>query len=241
MATIVSAYFDVPSKMARHAYIEHIRRFMQLEANIVFFTSHDLLPIFQAMRTNNIVYVLMDINNLESIKKYGYHQWLYWSLHHFPEHYNKPYLGAIWYDKKDFVLKAIDMNPFNSEVFIWCDAGCIRDESWFPIAKRFGFRLDVIPRTKVLLQRIEYHWPDGYIIAGAIMAGNKDVWSQYNDCFNDTFDKIIARGQNPYQDQYVAWQAAVAYPNTIQMMWDSESDKPFFDRWFFFLTYLSDA
>ena len=37
----------------------------------------------------------------------------------------------IWYEKKEFVKKAIDQNHYGSDIFIWMDAGCLRDKKWF--------------------------------------------------------------------------------------------------------------
>ena len=35
-------------------------------------------------------------------------------------------MAMIWYEKKEFVNKAIKMDPFGSDMYIWLDVGALR-------------------------------------------------------------------------------------------------------------------
>jgi hypothetical protein len=62
-----------------------------------------------------------------------------------PEKYHTPVLAAVWYEKKEFVKRAIEMVRLNRREdvvdrvpFIWCDAGCVRTDAWLPKVRSFG-------------------------------------------------------------------------------------------------------
>ena len=35
-------------------------------------------------------------------------------------------MAEIWYEKKEFVKKAINMNFYGSKIYLWCDVGTLR-------------------------------------------------------------------------------------------------------------------
>ena len=252
MATVVSAFFDIPSKRPTSEYLLFIQRFMKFHANIVFFTTRELLPIFQSYRNERIVYIVMTLDELEGIRKYGIDTWTHWSITDTQEvHYNRPYLGAVWHDKKDFVLKAIHINPFNTDAFIWCDAGCLRTDDWFPMIDTFGQNTSVIPKDKVILQYIGdtpnnhstsiqyFTYPPFCGVAGAIIAGYKDAWRQYSRCYDEVVMSYIKTGHNPFVDQHIMTSTAFLHPETVQLICPQQCERPYLDVWFFFLSYLS--
>ena len=66
---------------------------------------------------------------------------------------NKQTLGMqiMWYQKKEFIMKTINSNPYNSEVFVWIDAGCIKYEEWME-PQYFGRKNNfVIDQNKVYI------------------------------------------------------------------------------------------
>lgn len=252
MATVVTAYFEVDAKRPTSDYYDYIKLFMQIDANVVFFTTANLVPIFQAMRSHNIVYVLTDLMELESIKKYGYDAWVNWcNTDSQPHHHGKPWLGAIWHDKKDFVMKAIDLNPFNSDIFIWCDAGAVRTTEWFPMIKKFGINTYKIPEDKILMQYIEesglsfsnqvqyVNYPPFCGVAGAILAGHRDAWKLYRDAYDYVVQSYIQTKHNPFVDQHIMTSVAFLRPDIVQLVRPYECKIPFNDIWFFFLSHLS--
>jgi hypothetical protein len=66
---------------------------------------------------------------------------------------HSPELYAIWYEKKEFVKRTIETNPFSSDKFIWCDAGCLRYPQWTPNVYNFGQEKN-IPDDKMLLLQV---------------------------------------------------------------------------------------
>lgn len=56
-------------------------------------------------------------------------------------------LAAIWFEKKEFVLKAANMHQDES-VFLWIDAGCIRNDEAERVLQRYGVgQYNLTPRV----------------------------------------------------------------------------------------------
>ena len=83
---------------------------------------------------------------------------------------NDAEVSMIWHEKHNFLRRALLENPFDSEMFFWCDIGCFRFSRDLPFwsVRRMQFRLfeDVewpnlrvcraLPQDKVVLARQSY-------------------------------------------------------------------------------------
>ena len=68
-----------------------------------------------------------------------------------------PELYAIWYEKKEFVLKAIELNPFNHSKFLWADAGGFRLPQWYSQLQNFALAEKVSDSKMFLLEIEPFH------------------------------------------------------------------------------------
>jgi hypothetical protein len=244
---IVSCYFDIPSKKSHEFYKPHLSRFLGLvESPIVFFTTPDLKNWIQSMRPSHlpIHFMLYDsIYEIDMFKKYGLDFWKGQCAID-PEKYHTPELGALWANKKDFVLRAIEDTKLD-EPYIWADAGSQRGDHWCVSLPTFGRNLKWVPRDKIIVQLMEpkvpekdfFRWPDIYV-AGAIMAAYKDVWVKYKEEYEKTLDEYVRAGVCANMDQYVMASTLLRCPGLIQGVYD-DCLHPIIDRWYSFLKYLS--
>jgi hypothetical protein len=242
---IVSAYFNIPSKKTHEFYQEHLRRFLGLvESPMVFFTSPDLYESLRAMRPSNfpIEFVFYDsVYEIEAMKKYGVDFWKGQCLID-TEKYHTPELSAIWYNKKEFVKRAMDMTKLD-EPYIWADAGCIRYDVWKPFLPTFGRNTNIIPKDKLLLQVQNYPvnkrffaFPDTYV-AASIMAAWPETWQKLDSIYEETFNDYVKNGICVNSDQHILSACFVKDPSFFQLILDLNCPEPL--RWNYFLKHLS--
>jgi hypothetical protein len=121
---------------------------------------------------------------------------------------HSPELYKVWYEKKEFVKRAIALNPWNHTDFVWCDAGICRSEAFAKVLKNFPVA-SRIPTNKILLCNVgEYTERDEQIymvngvpiqggasgkmrIGGGIVAASKTMWEVYDRLYEQTVDKYI--------------------------------------------------
>jgi hypothetical protein len=241
-STIVSAYYQIPSKAPHDIYMKWVKNFLiNIKCNIVFFTSEDLLEDLTKIRNENIVYEVLNFEELVSIQKYGIN---FWEKHKSldTEIYHTKELAIIWCEKKEFVLKAIEKNHFNSDIFIWCDAGCVRKDNILSKINTFGLNFERIDLNKFNVQLIRnfinkdfYTFPDVFI-AGAIFVANKENWIKYTEIYHKMLLEYDENNICGNSDQYITASLISKYPEFFNCIYPNKS---YSDVWFFFLEDLS--
>jgi len=232
MTIVVTAYLSIPSKANHEFYTNHIHRFLTLVKNeIVFFTSVDCIDMFRTIRSENIVYVPCTSSDLYT--KYNVEFWdRHVELDRGHNHVTRD-LAAMWYNKKEFVLRAMTIKP--NGPYIWCDAGCIRTDDW-----KIKYPLRYVPTDDKLVLQLLHPLPaqptlltlGSQNIAGALIAGTRQAWitgSRLYDSILDMFDRENLPGA---MDQYIWGSAVLYYPADFRTVMYSV---PCPDKWFFFL------
>ena len=261
MSIIVSAYFQIPSKAPHSFYLPHISRFLKYIKNpIIFFTTPNLKKEFEILRRDLPIYFIIidSIYNINAFKNYGYKFWAD-QCEIDVEKYHTPELSAIWYEKKEFVKKAIlfveDIdnkdNKYNLNInmpFIWCDAGCIRQDEWCQKIETFGNKISVIPKDKLMFQLLneipnkEFFVFPNVNIAGAIICGYKYSWLKYSDLYEEMIKIYVKNKICINSDQHLSASIVLKNQDYFELC---KYDTIYFilytniDKWFFFLEYLS--
>lgn len=238
MTIVVSAYLSFPSKANHQFYMEHIRRFLTLVKNkIVFFTSEDLIETFRCIRSTHIVYVPFRVSDLYT-PKYGPDFWdRHVALDQGHNHMTRD-LAAMWYNKKECVLRAMTIEPGNS--YIWCDAGCIRTDDWV-----ITHPLSYVPPDDRLVLQLLHPLPSkptlltlgSQNIAGALMAGSRQAWYTASSLYDTVLDMFDRSSLPAAMDQYVWGSAVLFFPDAFRTV----MPVPCPDTWFFFLIYLQST
>jgi hypothetical protein len=156
-------------------------------------------------------------------------------------------LYAVWALKQEFVHKAINLNAYNSQYFVWCDIGCFRKPSNFPKPPRFAedTRSKVSPGHILILKIKEIDM--SIHIGGGVLAGDIQAWAGFRTSYLDTLNTFVAHGIFCGKDQtlyrYMIQRNLVPF-QVIETSGDwgtlnPHKDKKFSSRWFYLTFYLS--
>ena len=235
---IVSAFFKIPSKKPYSFYREYLHRwFRSIRAPTVFFTSEDVYDDILSMgyHLENVQFQIMTVNDFKAWNL-GRDFWERQQERDI-EKYHTPELAAIWYEKKEFVKRAFSI--IEADVYIWCDAGCVRDDVSEVAFTEFGLRsINLINNDKIHLQHIRfqpyksyYVYPE-YRYAGAIIAGNRQAWIEFDRLYYNVIKEYDENGISCNSDQYIM---ASCYDKTPHLFVEHTPTNLIVNPWFFFL------
>jgi len=265
-ATVVTAYYPIKSKHPKRKYIEWICDFWPATScQLVFFTEPAIASELQQVlmcggkrdASNTRIYGV-PFKELSAFKKVPLSVWK-WQMAMDPErdvHTAEVY--ALWFEKKEFVQRAIDANPFGSECFVWCDAGICRSREWsrnsqivdnFPLENK-------IPRGQMLVLQMEHFFPEDFIpdsdgiygdftvgrttVGGGILASDVAGWKRWDVAYDAMVqkyyhaDRFIGKDQNIMGSMILA-DSTLALPVYSPTSLGAQS----LIRWFYLLFFLS--
>jgi hypothetical protein len=253
--TVVSAYYEIPSKHHHELYRMWGQRFLTLAAPIVLFVDPSMVEWVRNYRGDKPIHIIeMPFNELEMWIKYQD----VWRENHTrdPErHIHSPELYAIWAQKSGFVERAIQCNPFHTEYFFWCDFGIFREE--YPIGIMNSFpHTRYLYKDKIILHGIqamskeEWHpMPDGLMgievthtwneprIVGGLWGGGIEGCLRWNRAYEDMLKQYVKRGRFMGKDQIVMLSAYLHDPSLAVIVETTIPTNP----WFFLLYLCSNA
>ena len=240
---IVSAFYNIPSKQPYAFYREHlIRWFRSIHETVVFFTTSDIWQDVCSMGVD-VSQVICQFLPMESWTAWTRHGREFWERQKArdPESYHTPELAAIWYEKKEFVQRAFSLVQGDVDVWVWCDAGCIRDPLSELCAHSFTKRtIGQCADDRLHIQRVQhmnpkpfYQYPDCQY-AAAILIGNRTAWIAYDRLYEEVLMEYDAQGVCGNSDQYILARAHDRMPSLFTV-----HDPPAYsimNPWFFFLS-----
>ena len=148
-------------------------------------------------------------------------------------HIHNHELFRTWANKAFFVEEAMEQNPFQSDLFVWCDAGCWRDElsaricgpSWPLPEKITPKRLHILAMSSVdpwiekvatLPQEITHkklvetlNTSNTLTIGGTILLGDKAAWQAWIPMFEKTLNYFLEIDRFAGDDQSVIMSTAL--------------------------------
>ncbi len=124
MATVVSAYYKIPSKFSHERYMDWIANFMNLPMKKLIFTDENsFMSLFERWPPSEfLTYQFLPISEFEMSS----HDWTQ-DLARDHESNHSIELYKIWNEKLAFVRRAIELNPYGTDKFVWTDIGSFRD------------------------------------------------------------------------------------------------------------------
>lgn len=235
--TIVSCFYELAnSKHSREEYIRWITWFLEyVDQPIVMFGDGFILTILNAIRKEaNLEGKLFTVQLPLSECKYSSADWIEkWNLQkklsNYPDLHNQE-LFRVWANKSYFVEKAIERNPFGSEKFVWCDAGCWRDPI---VAQYFGkgwpVANKILPGKMHFLTMYEFQeyiqkanqsntletFVETYTlrakptIGGTILLGDKEAWTKIIPFYDEVLKLFIEKNKFAGDDQQVLLYTAL--------------------------------
>lgn len=158
-------------------------------------------------------------------------------------------LYAIWYEKKEFVRRTIETNPFQSEFFVWCDAGIGRYPHWLPLIQGFPSS-ERIPRGKMLCLEVDPLQPEDFELAdpdfservatigGGILAADAAGWKRWSEAYDAMLQRYLTLGRFIGKDQNIMASMIVADPSLAVCVTPSARLGPI-EKWFYLLFFLA--
>ena len=236
--TIVSGYFNVPSKRSHDDYLPWIQSFTSIKDNLVIFTSKELVPFFKKLRENrtNTRILSISLQEFRVVQDFGGME--FWSnqtvldperLVHTKECY------VIWNEKSYFIQRAMEWNPFGSEFFAWMDIGYMRD-SLLENKRIIRFvPSDLTHQQAMFLDVTSFGGQEITSLGGGFIGGYKEgleLWiKEYYDVLKLNRHVFVGK------DQPWMFQACLQNPGLCFLVQPSGE---YGDPWFYMSAYLHD-
>jgi glycosyltransferase involved in cell wall biosynthesis len=142
--TIVTAYYPIKSKFSIDRYMDWASTFLQLKSPIVLFTEESMVNKIREKRGDRPIHIITTpFCELETWKLYE-SKWKEQYKIDPENHIHTPELYTVWAEKPFFVERAIQINPFQTDFFFWCDIGAFRNPN---ISQTI---IDTFPTTRYL-------------------------------------------------------------------------------------------
>jgi hypothetical protein len=191
--TIVTGYFRVPGKRSDTIYLHNMLRTLHVNASYHFFYhDEDVREIATMARSNysgKTVFTYLPMDTIQSMmfgegEEFLKNKVIFQSLHHNP--FSWP-LILIWLSKFNFLRMSLEMNPFQSEWFMWLDVGlnALRYGEGVPqTAFPDPTKLAAMPRDKVVYSSVR-EW------TASCMTGAFLLHASFVPVFGALFDKEL--------------------------------------------------
>ena len=208
--TLVTAYFDLGRKQTKHAgnpYPGWIGNFLPFARwPLVIYCDEQSLDMLKEMRGDKPA--VWHVMRLEEFFVYKY-----WSLLKSLEIDGgcTAECGLVWHEKHNFLRRALSENPFDSEIFFWCDIGCFRFRwdlpSWSVFRMQFRLSEDVewpnlevcraLPQDKAIVLR--YRLPSGRpSILAQFFGGAMEPTRRWCDAYYQRLEQRVEKGALAY-------------------------------------------
>ena len=245
-ATVVSAYYTLDSKNSEETYKKWIRAFLEsCGSYLVFFTEPKHLDFITECRgayVDKTKIILLDKSEWTASTKFADE---FWQAQHKidPERRkvnHSPELYKIWYEKKEFVLRAIELNPFQHTDFVWTDAGCVRSEPPPPLTHYPN--PNKIPTDRMLLLNIEpflegdTDFKNVNRIGGTILAASAPTWRTWSEKYDSVLESYVKANRFVGKDQSIMASITMEAPELISLVKPQDSTV---SKWFYLLIYLT--
>ena len=247
---VVSAFYRIPSKHSLETYVKWMDLFFKTTPfKLVLFTEPALVGLFSQMREawiDRTMIIGWPFQEFTAIKRWGAQVWMDAKAMD-TEAGHSPELYCMWYEKKEFVLRAIALKAFGAEKFVWCDAGILRFENWLPpIVAQFPVA-DRIESGKItVLQVVQFcegetmnsDFTSVNRIGGGVQAGDIEAWTWWSSTYDAMLAKYLAEGRFIGKDQNLI---AACVLETTERFVRVSPPKEFdgYSKWFWLLLWLS--
>ena len=216
--TVVSAYYKFSSKFDDQTYRSWIQNLLSLPFYLVFFTDEASIDYIQSCREHYKDKTRLIILSKDEWTATSQFKTDFWENQRVldPEqhqHNHTADLYKIWYEKKEFVRRAIELNPFDHDDFVWTDAGIVRE----PMELQNYPQATKIPTDRLLLLNVApFEEGDQKQIAGipgrfakknriggGILAGSRSVWSDFSKQYDSMVELYSKEGRFVGKDQSI--------------------------------------
>jgi hypothetical protein len=166
---------------------------------------------------------------------------------------HSPDLYKVWYEKKEFVKRAIRLNPFGHTKFVWCDVGICRTDETMLWMMNFA-NGDRISEDRMMLLQIDEFKPADYEVqadglkgaflqenrvGGGIQAASAQTWLTWSDKYDAMMQRYLEAKRFVGKDQHIMASVCVEYPDLVQCIQPPEGRyRDPRQMWFYLALYL---
>jgi len=232
-ATIVTAYFEIPrSKHTHELYDGWIKNMLSIDNPMVIFCCSKSYEKIKKIRENHLSQTIIIPTSFEE-----FYTFRYFSV--FEEQQkmdmetsigHNTYLYMIWNEKIHFLKRALEMDPFQTDYFLWVDMGCFR-ESLKPAYQKWPCpkKIAQLEKNKVTLMEVhpfsdyekygiksleqlpcydrnEYNTRNNFLInhiSASIFGGNKKALLEWHEKYFNLLEYFISQNRFIGKDQSI--------------------------------------
>jgi hypothetical protein len=251
--TIVTAYFQLKIAKASHdTYVKWMKNMLAIKNPMVIFCDAASKPLIESLRSDTENTVIIE-TTFADFYTYRYRQ-------SFSNHYlldTEKHVGhnlllyMIWSEKSHFLKRAIEMNHFRTEYFLWVDIGCFRvpntqyihwpnPEKVAKLDKSKVLMLSVIPFSKDELECNSLENLPSFQtknrIGGTMFGGGRDVLLNWHAKYYEMLEHFISVERFIGKDQSIMNSVYLLNRDLIQLVnWVPGCS----DQWFYLQDYLA--
>ena len=215
-ATVVMAYYDFSkSKYTQQEYHSWIRLFLtSVPCWIVFFCEAEFAPFVEECRRefeDRTRIVVLSQQEWQANQRFSQEFWKKQHAADPEKEKHTPDLYKVWWEKKEFVKRAIALDPFGHTDYVYTDAGICRYPGLAKLLRDYP-QADRIPTNRMLLMNVSpFTWRDEFLdpkgssgsarIGGGVLAGSIEVWKRYDSLYDNIFQEYVDKGLFVGKDQ----------------------------------------
>jgi hypothetical protein len=254
MATIVTGYFQLEKSKASHGiYLTWMKNMLAMNNPMIIFCDEKNIDIIRALRKENMSKTKIIKTNWDEFYSYRY-------INFFIQHQqldtevnrgHNAYLYMVWAEKSNFLKRAIEMNPFSTEYFLWVDIGCFRKPNTQYLHWPNPKRIQEIPHNKVLLLSV-YPFTEEELsvskihdlpsfqfinrIGAPIFGGGKDILLTWHKKYYEMLENFIHMDRFIGKDQSIMNSVYLLNQDICELVtWK----QPCNDIWFYLQEFLA--
>jgi hypothetical protein len=247
-STLVTAYFNIASKHSHDRYMRWIETMMSVQDNMVIFTSPDLVDTLMLLRKDATEYtriVPMLLNETLMGTQLSRAFWKrQFDLDPEKDIHQSFELYWIWNEKTEWLHKAVELDPFNSDFFAWMDIGYLREDMWrgARVVRRVP---PALGRSQVMVLNIEpFPLPlpsateplsDVYV-GGGFIGGYKEGIARWRNLYYTMMTGPVYAHSFVGKDQHQMASTCLATPDLCFLVLPTNEVS---DKWFFVASYVA--
>lgn len=168
MATIVTAYFNIPKSKANHeTYVKWMKNMLAIQNRMIIFCDASSFDLIKSLRKGNPCPTIIVETSFEEFYCYKYVD--IFRAQHLLDHEKDIHsveLYLIWNEKSNFLKRAIEIEKHfrnnHSDKFVWCDIGCFQTPNTrflqsptpikSPTTRCYCWKLTRLPKKQIFCQ-----------------------------------------------------------------------------------------
>ena len=254
MATIVTGYFQLEKSKASHdIYMGWMKNMLDINNPMIIFCDEQNINIIRELRKEKTEKTLIILTNFKDFYSYKY-------INNFIQNQqidteanrgHNAYLYMIWAEKSNFLKRAIELNPFETDYFLWVDIGCFRRPNTDFLNWPNPTRISEIPKDKViLLSVVPFSQEELSVsnidslpsfqftnrIGAPIFGGGKKILLEWHTKYYQMLENFIKIGRFIGKDQSIMNSVYLLNKEICELVsWK----QPCHDIWFYLQNYFS--